>query len=178
MKMHKFAAALILTTLLVLGTVATALAAPNDDVIQALKDAKIPETYIIQAENYLKTHELTEEEVNAVMAHVEKAVEIMEKSGTKDITKLTVEDKKQILELVADAGEAIGISVSVKKNSDGTYTVAGTDSTGNEVVNFTTNEVKQTGINYMVLLAGIAVIIAAAGSYFLIKKNVVSTNAA
>jgi ABC-type transport system substrate-binding protein len=165
----RLALILALALIISLGTVATSFAASNDDLIQALKDAKIPETYIIQAENYLKTRELTEDEANAVIANIEKAVEIMEEAGTKDITKLSAESKKEIIELVSDSGEAIGITVTIDKLSDGTYSVVGTDSTGNEVVNFTSNEVKQTGIDYTILFAGFILIIAS--SFFFIKKR-------
>lgn len=178
MKMHKIAPTVILIVLLVLSTATTALAAPNDDVIQALKNAKIPETYIIQAENYLKTHELTQEEANAVIAQVDRAAEIMEEEGTKDVTKLSVEAKQEILQLVAEAGKAIDVKVTVKKQADGEFTISGTDVEGREIAIFTTNEVKQTGIDHTTALAGAAMIIAAAVLFFVVKKNIGSTEAA
>ena len=77
MKLTKKIASLFLTAALVVGTTVTAFAAPNDDVIQALKDAKIPQTYIIQAENYLKTTTLTAEQATAVRGQVAAAQKVM-----------------------------------------------------------------------------------------------------
>lgn len=68
MKLTKRLTTLFLTLALVLGTSIIALAAPNDDTIAALRAAKVPETYIIQAENYLKTTTLTAEEATAVVS--------------------------------------------------------------------------------------------------------------
>ena len=178
MKLFKNSVILLLAFILTFGMVATALAAPNDDMIQALKDAKIPSTYIIQAENYLKTRELTQAEANTAITQVKKAADIMEKAGTKDLTKLSNADKQQILAIVVDAGAANGITISIKKGSNGTYTISGADSTGKEVINFSSKEVKQTGSNDILLLLGAVFMIAAAGSIFAIKRYVSATTTA
>jgi hypothetical protein len=178
MKKVRFTAVIMLTAVLLLSMAAPAFAAGNDDVIKALKDAKVPETYIIQAENYLKTRQLTSDEANAVIAQINEAAAIMDKAGTKDVTKLSTEDKQEILALVSKAGDAVGVKVSVKKNSNGTYSVIGTDAAGNEVANFTAREVKQTGIDYTVMLLGVALILAAIGSSFAIKRYVPDPKAA
>ena len=65
MKLTKKLTTLFLTLALVIGTSVTAFAAPNDDIIAALKSAKVPATYIIQAENYLKTTTITEAQANS-----------------------------------------------------------------------------------------------------------------
>lgn len=177
MKLLKNSVILLLTFILAFSMVATALAAPNDDMIQALKDAKIPSTYIIQAENYLKTRELTQAEADAAIIQIKKAADIMEKAGTKDLTKLSA-DKQQILAIVVDAGAANGITISIKKGSNGTYTISGADSTGKEVINFSSKEVKQTGSNDILLLLGAVFMITAAGSIFAIKRYVSATTTA
>jgi ABC-type transport system substrate-binding protein len=178
MKKFQLAATLMLTAVILFSMAATAFAASNDDVITALKDAKIPETYIIQAENYLKTRELTSDEVGAVITQINKAAAVMDEAGTKDVTKLSSENKQEILAIVADAGEAVGVTVSIKKSSNGTYTVIGTDASGKEVANFTAKEVKQTGIDYTVLLLGAALILAAIGSTVVVKRQVSVARAA
>jgi hypothetical protein len=178
MKKIKLTAALMLAAVLLLSMTATAFAAGNSDVIKALKDAKVPETYIIQAENYLKTHQLTSDEASAVITQINQAAAIMKEAGTKDITKLSTKNKQEILGLVSKAGEAVGVKVSVKKNSNGTYSVIGTDASGKEVANFTAKEVKQTGIDYTVMLLGAALILAAIGSTFFIRRYASDSKAA
>ena len=178
MKLLKNSVILLLTFILTFSMVATAFAAPNSDVIQALEDAKVPKTYIIQAENYLKTCELTQAEADAAIIQIKKAADIIEKAGTKDLTKLSDADKQQILAMVVEVGEANGITVSIKKGSNGTYTIIGTDSTGKEVINFSSKEVKQTGRNDILLLLGFVFMVAAAGSIFAIKRYVSATTTA
>ena len=171
MKFTRKITTLLLTLALVVGTSVTAFATPNDDAITALKNAKVPETYIIQAENYLKTTTLTAEESTAVVAQITEAAAILEASGQTDITKLSEADKNAIVANIVAAGEAIDLTVTVTKASNGQYAIVATDASGAIVVNFASNDVKQTGMNSTIIFAGMLLVMLAAGSVFVLRRN-------
>jgi hypothetical protein len=171
MKLTKKLATLFLTLSLTVGTSIVAFAAPNDDVISSLRNAKVPETYIIQAQNYLKTTALTQDQSAAVIAEVSQAAAVVKVSGVKDLTMLNDADKNAILADIVAAGNSIGLTVNVTKESNGQFLVVAKDASGNSVVNFSSNEVKQTGINNMLVFAGILMIILAAGSVFVLRRT-------
>jgi len=171
MKLFKKLSTLILTVALVVGTSVTVFAAPNDDVISALTNANLPATYIIQAENYLKTNTLTAAQSSAVVAKISDATAIMNAAGVKDISTLSATDKASVLADVTSAGNAIGLTINVVKQANGQFAITATDANGNIVVNFSSNEVKQTGLDNTLLYAGILMIILAAGSVFVLRKN-------
>lgn len=170
MKLSKKLAGLVLTASLVFGTSVTAFAAPNDDVIQALKDAKVPQTYLIQAENYLKTTTVTAAQATSVKSEITKAADVVKAAGTTDLTKLSDAQKAQVLAAVSEAGKDLGLTVNVTKASNGAYVIAAKDATGKEVVNFTGNQVKQTGVDNTILALGAFMLVAAAGSVFVVKR--------
>jgi len=171
MKLTKKIASLFLTAALVVGTTVTAFAAPNDEVIQTLKDAKVPQTYIIQAENYLKTTTLTAEQVTAVKAQISVAQNVMKDAGTTDASKLTQAQKDKVLASVTEAGKAIGLTVTVTKQSTGKFEIVAKDASGKVVASFTSNEVKQTGVNTTVIYVGALMMVLAAGSVVAIRRN-------
>lgn len=178
MKLSKKMASLFLTAAIVVGTsVATLAATPNDDVISALKDAKVPATYLIQAENYLKTTTITADQAAAVRAEINSASEVVKAAGNTDLSKLSTADKNKVLADVTAAGKAIDLTVSVTKQSNGQYAVVAKDKTGNTVINFTSNEVKQTGIDNTIIYVGALMIILAAGSVFVVRRNSLKLNA-
>lgn len=170
MKLRKKLVTLALSLSLVLGTSVTAFAAPNDDVIQALKDAKIPQSYITQAENYLKTTTLTAAQATAVQAQVTKAADVMKAVNVTDATKLTDSQLQTVLTAVKDAGTAINLNITVAKESNGSVSIVAKDTAGNTVVTFSTTDVKQTGANNTIFIAGILFIVLAAGSVIAVRK--------
>jgi hypothetical protein len=170
MKFTKKIASLVLTAALVLGTSVTAFAATNSDVIQALKDANVPATYIIQAENYLKTKTLTTEEVTAVKAQLAVAEKVMTDAGTKDVSTLTQAQKDKVLVAITEAGKAIDLTVSVTKQSSGKFEIVAKDVNGTTVISFTSNEVKQTGMNTTIIYVGALMMVLAAGSVLAIGR--------
>lgn len=170
MKLSKKLTTLVLAAGLVLGTSVTAFAAPNDEVISALKAAKVPETYVIQAENYLKTNTLTEAQATAVKTQVTKVADILKAANVTDVTKLSNAQKSQVLSAVSSAGSSVGLTITTTKQSNGALAIVATNSAGTEVLSFTSKEVKQTGANSTVLVAGAFVLVLAAGSVFVVKK--------
>jgi hypothetical protein len=177
MKLTKKLTTLFLTLSLTIGTSIVAFAAPNDDVISSLRNAKVPETYIIQAENYLKTTTLTEAQSTAVIAEISQAVAVVTASGVKDLSMLSGADKDAILADVVAAGNAIDLTVNVTKASNGQYLVVAKDASANTVVSFSSNEVKQTGVNTTLIFAGVLMMILAAGSVFVLRRTNLKTTA-
>lgn len=176
MKLTKKLTTLFLTLALVIGTSVTAFAAPSDDVITALKNANVPATYIIQAENYLKTTTITEAEATAVIAEITKANAVLDEADTKDLADLSQADKTEIIGYITAAGNAIDLTVTVAKQSNGQYAIVAKDEAGNLVVNFASNEVKQTGMDNTIIYAGMLLIILAAGSVFVLRRNTLKAN--
>jgi hypothetical protein len=171
MKFTKKLTVLFLTLALVVGTTITAFATPNNDILAALKAAKVPETYIIQAENYLKTRTLTAAESSSVVAQIESAIDIINASGKTDLTQLSSADKSKIIALIKSAGDSLNLTITFVKQSNGHYSVVAKDETGSTVLNFTPNQVKQTGIDNTLIYVGTLLVILSAGSVFVLRKK-------
>ena len=177
MKFTKKLSTLLLALSLTVGTSITAFATPNDDAIAALKNAKVPATYVIQAENYLKTTTLTADQSAAVIAQITEANAIVNASGVTDLTKLSEADKNAVLENIVQAGKAIDLTVNVTKQSNGQYLVVAKDAAGNTVLNLSSNEVKQTGMDNTIIYVGMLMIILSAGSVFVLRRTNLKTTA-
>ena len=177
MKFTKKLTTLLLALSLTVGTSITAFASPNDDAIAALKNAKVPATYVIQAENYLKTTTLTADQSAAVIAQITEANAIVNASGVTDLTKLSEADKNAVLENIVQAGKAIDLTVNVTKQSNGQYLVVAKDAAGNTVLNLSSNEVKQTGMDNTIIYVGMLMIILSAGSVFVLRRTNLKTSA-
>jgi hypothetical protein len=177
MKFTKKLTTLLLALSLTVGTSITAFATPNEDAIAALKNAKVPATYVIQAENYLKTTTLTADQSAAVIAEITEANAIVNASGVTDLTKLSETDKNAVLAKIVDAGKAIDLTVNVTKQSNGQYLVVAKDASGNTVLNFSSNEVKQTGMDSTIIYVGMLMIILSAGSVFVLRRTNLKTTA-
>ena len=177
MKFTKKLSTLLLARSLTVGTSITAFATPNDDAIAALKNAKVPATYVIQAENYLKTTTLTADQSAAVIAQITEANAIVNASGVTDLTKLSEADKNAVLENIVQAGKAIDLTVNVTKQSNGQYLVVAKDAAGNTVLNLSSNEVKQTGMDNTIIYVGMLMIILSAGSVFVLRRTNLKTTA-
>lgn len=179
MKMRRLAIVLALMIAFLFSMAASASAAGNKDVIQALKDAKVPEFYIIHAENFLKTRELTSEEAEYLIELIQRCYDIMKKAGTRYVTKLPLESKLEIVSIVKEGGRSIGLDVTLIKNSDGSWNVIGVEEgSGKETFHFTTNVVRQTGVDYTVLYLGAALILIAIASVVIIKSRISEPEAA
>jgi len=171
MKIAKKLSTLILSLLMVFGASSMALAAPNDDVISALKANHVPQDYIIQTDNYLKNHTLTKSQSDAVIVQIEKANSIMVAAGTKDYEKLSSSDKAAITKAIYAAANAVGLDVTVQEMASEHYHFVVKDSSGKIVADFTSSSVKQTGINTSLIFGGMILLVLAAGSFVVLKKR-------
>jgi hypothetical protein len=171
MKIAKMFSTLVLSLVMVVGAASAALAAPNDDVISALKTNHVPNDYIIQAENYLKNHTLTQSQADAVVAQIEKAGDIMAAAGTKDINKLSYSQQEAVANCVYAAGDALGMDITISKLSNGSIKVTAKDAEGKTVLDFTSSSVKQTGVNNSIIFAGVLLLVLSAGSLVVLRKR-------
>jgi hypothetical protein len=171
MKIAKKLSTLVLSLIMVLGASSMALAAPNDDVVSALKANHVPQDYIVQAENYLKNHTLTASQSEVVIAQIEKANGIMVAAGTKDYEKLSTSDKNAIIGAIHVAGDAIGLKITIQEQANEHYRYIVKDSSGKIVADFTSSSVKQTGVNNSFIFAGMLLLVLSAGSFIVLKKR-------
>lgn len=174
MSIRKRLFGLALATSIIAASSVTAFAATEADVIKALKDANVPETYIIKAENYLKTVDLTEAQATSVNAEVKKAADIMKKENVTDVSKLSSASKDAVLNSVKAAATAANLNVNIVKNAAGVNEISLTNASGQEVLRLAANEatMKKTGSNATLVFAiGGMLVIAAAGSVFVARKS-------
>lgn len=171
MKLAKMFSTLVLSLVMVVGAASAALAAPNDDVISALKANHVPNDYIIQAENYMKNHTLTQSQADTVIAQIEKANDIMEAAGTKNYEELSSSDKNAIIKAINTAADAIGLEISVQEQANERYHYVVKDSSGKIVADFTSSSVKQTGLNNSFVFGGMLLLVLSAGSFIVLRKR-------
>lgn len=172
MKLSRKIAGFALSFALLASSASVVFAAPNDDVIKALKDAKLPKTYIVQAENYLKNNEVAPEAAASVKENIEKAEDIMKAAGTKDASKLSEADVQKVMTAVKEAGKAMDLEINVKKNDNGSVAIVAKDSKGELVADFSTAEVKQTGVNNTLLVFGAGLFMMSVAGFVVARKKI------
>lgn len=172
MKLGKKIATLALSLAMVAVSASTVFASPKEDIVKALKDAKVPKTYVIQAENYMKTNDISTESAEIIKTQVEKVDSILKEADLEDVSKLGKEDVEEVMKAVKTAGDSIGLNIDVKKNAGGSVSFVAKDKEGQVVADFTTTEVKQTGVNNTVLALGGFVLLLSVGSFFVIRRKV------
>lgn len=174
MKLFTKIASLVVALSVVLCMNMTVSASANDDVINALKAAKVPSIFLIKAENYLNsasTTPLTDAQATAVKSEIAKVQNVMTAANVTDLSKLSQADKNTVIAAITAAGKDVDLNVSIKKQADGNFLVAVTDKNGKDVVEpFTSNQVKQTGVDNTLMVLGFALIVLSAGSLFVAKK--------
>ncbi|SHK76999.1 hypothetical protein SAMN02745163_04430 [Clostridium cavendishii DSM 21758] len=172
MKKNKITS-LILTLGLVAGLSQVAFAAPNDDVLTALRNSSIPSIYITKAENYLKTITLTADQASAVSTQIDKVKEITTRENTTDLSKLSDTGKQEALAAIQSAAKAVGLTASITQTANGDYNIKLVDANGNEVLNISSNEaiMKKTGNNSYLFILGSVMLGIASSSLFVIKKS-------
>lgn len=172
MKLFKALICSLVVTLLVSVTSITAFASPNDDVIQALRNANVEEVYIIKAENYLKTTTLTATQANTIIAQINKVVDIMNKENVTNPKNLSSTSKEEVINAITAAANAVNLKVSISQDAAGNWVLSLLDQNGNVVISSTANEIvmKKTGSNNIILALGLGILVASAGSFIYIKK--------
>lgn len=92
----------------------------------------VPGNYIVQAENYLNTIDLTEDQANQVIAAVDKAKAYVKDNGITSIHGLTSSQKSQLLSFAQEAASVVGLKVTIANGNQ----VVITDANGTTVATF------------------------------------------
>ena len=153
----------LLTSMLVLGASANVMAATTQDTIAALNAAKVDEVYIIKAENYLKTANLSAAQLDIVKEQIKVVRTILKSAKITDVTELSQADKAKVMAAVTKAAQAANLTVTFGKDSAGYAFASFKDANGVEVFRASADELglKVTGAEVpMTLYAGIFLVLA------------------
>lgn len=92
----------------------------------------VPNSYMVQAENYLNTIDLTEDQANQIIAAVDKAKAYVKDNGITDIHGLSQSQKSQLLSFAQEAASVVGLKVTIVNGNN----IMITDSNGTTVATF------------------------------------------
>jgi len=95
----------------------SAFAATEPDVIGALKDAHVPDIYLVQLENYLNSNQLTDEQMAVVETELNYVLDLMEKEQIQDISQLSPESRNKVMESLKEAVQKAGLIPVIDKNA-------------------------------------------------------------
>lgn len=155
--------------LVFLGTSTSVSAASESDIIATLNDAGVPAVYVTQAENYLRANDVTDAEADQIISRINNAAAIA--NGVTDLSQLSQEQLQAILAEATAAASVLGLTLSFE---DGVVTFFDADNSVVAQLSMDGNEVKQTGSSYTYLVAGLGLVVAAAGSAVLLKRKEVA----
>lgn len=96
------------------------------------KTVNVPDNYLVQAENYLNTIDMTAEQANQVIAAVDEAKEFIKTNNITDLNALTGAQKQSILSMAQKAADVVGLKITITGGSQ----IVITDSTGKTVATF------------------------------------------
>ena len=115
--MKKVIVSLLFVFVLFFGAQANVAAATENDIIKTLVATNLPSNYVQQAKNYLRSHDVTAEEADQIILHINNAQAVVTARGAKSINQLTKADKQAILaELTATAAISdITVTVTSKR---------------------------------------------------------------
>jgi hypothetical protein len=162
--MKKVLVALMTLIMMVSLFASAASAATVADVIAALRDSNVKETYVLAAESYLNTKTLTSAQCDEIITRLDNVNDIV---GDKmELSDLTLAQKQAILTEFAAAGTALGLTVTVVAGDvtvmDGQTEVFYAD--GPDVV-------KQTGFDYSIALYGFGALVLAAAIAVALRRT-------
>ena len=132
---------------------------------------KIPKNYVTQAENYLKTVDVSKEKADEAISYLEQAAEVIKASHitkTTDLDVLSYAEKKEILE----CGQKAALAAGAVLVYDGDHVVI-TNEAGEEVFN-DAPIIKTTGANVdftSVVVGAAAVLVLLAASFVVARKK-------
>lgn len=92
----------------------------------------VPDNYMVQAENYLNTIDLTEDQANQIIAAVDKAKAYVKKYSITTFDGLSRTHKEALLSFAQEAASVVGLKVTIVNGNN----VVITDSNGTTVATF------------------------------------------
>lgn len=172
MKGIKRLACFAVLTLLLISAAVPAGAASNTDAILASlrqgvavngKTVEFPASYINQAENYFASHQLSDAQVQYILAEINGAKAAIRDSGATDLKKLDRDTKQKILSAAQAAADEVDLKMTV--GSDKKVKIA---DSGGTVVFTDENPIKTTGaaLNWGAVFAAGASFLALLGVCF------------
>ena len=128
--MKKVIVSLLFAFVLFFGAQANVAAATENDIIKTLVATNLPSNYVQQAKNYLRSHDVTAEEADQIIVHINNAQAVVTARGAKSINQLTKADKQAILAELTATAAVLDITVTVTSkqvifsDADGTVVAA------------------------------------------------------
>ena len=111
--MKKIIVSLLFAFVLFFGVQANVAAATENDIIKTLVSSSLPSNYVQQAKNYLRSNDVTAEEANQVIDHINNAQAVVNARGAKSVNQLTKADKQAILAELTATTAVLDITVTV-----------------------------------------------------------------
>ncbi|CZR08461.1 hypothetical protein [Trichococcus ilyis] len=111
--MKKTIVSLLFAFVLFFGAQANVAAATENDIIKTLVATSLPANYVQQAKNYLKSNDVTAEEADQIIAHINNAQVVVNARGAKSMNQLTKADKQAILAELTATAAVLDITISV-----------------------------------------------------------------
>jgi len=111
--MKKVIISLLFAFVLFFGAQSNVAAAAENDIISSLKASSLPSNYVQQAKNYLMSNDVTTEEADQIIVHINNAQAVVNARGAKSVNQLTKADKQAILAELTATAAVLDITVSV-----------------------------------------------------------------
>lgn len=88
-------------------------AATENDIIATLEETSLPSNYVQQAKNYLMSNDVTAEEAEQIIVHINNAQAVVNARGANSLSQLTTADRQAILAELTAATAVLDITVTV-----------------------------------------------------------------
>lgn len=206
--MKKFVAIIIAVIMIVAcalsGSAATGITTEEKKIIDALSEkitmasgkvVALPGRYINQAEDYLMKADLTSDQINQILTHIDNAQKHVESSNAPSLSASEVAVKQNVIKEAQEAAKVINATLSVTKNNVGesqgtvaaTYNIAllfNSNSTvpgytaGTRIeLSLTNDEIVQTGAegNMTMVVMGSVALLAAVAFVTVVSRKKVSS---
>ena len=111
--MKKVIVSLLFAFVLFFGALSNVAAATENDIISTLEASSLPSNYVQQAKNYLRSNDVTVEEADQIIVHINNAQSVVNARGAKSMNQLTKADKQAILAELTATAAVLDITVSV-----------------------------------------------------------------
>ena len=128
----------------------------------------------VQMDRFLATNQLTETQVNTVIAKSNEAIALLEKEDTSDLSKIPVSVKTQVVNLAKEAGNTLNVNVKVNFENN---TVIITDLSGNVIGTtlYANNKLPFTGTDVAMYVAVASILIISVAMIYSLKKGLLNS---
>lgn len=143
----------------------------NEGVVVDGDTVSVPQQYLTQAESFLMKRDLTDDQVDAIIAKIKEAKAYLQSQGLKGFKGWTQEQVNSMTAIAQEAADVVDVTVSVDAT---TGEVSVTDNTDGTDYELTGPVVQVTGMDINMTLVVIAALVATVASVAVIagKKKV------